>query len=113
MEYLESNARYSKAVIHGDTVYLAGQIAPDPGADVVGQTRQVLEQIDILLGRCGSDKSRVISALVLLKDMGDLEAVNTVWDTWIVPGRPPARTPMQAPLADPRFLVEIQIVAAR
>ncbi|MBV7484448.1 RidA family protein [Bordetella sp. BOR01] len=113
MEYLESNARYSKAVIHGDTVHLAGQVAPDPGEDVIGQTRQVLEQVDMLLGRCGSDKSRVISALVLLKDMRDLVAVNTVWDAWVVPGRTPARTPMEVRLADPRFLVEIQIVAAR
>ncbi|MCD0504302.1 RidA family protein [Bordetella petrii] len=113
MEYLESNTRYSKAVVHGDTVYLAGQVAQDPGVDAAGQARQVLEQIDELLGRCGSDKSRVISALVLLKDMRDLDAVNTIWDAWVVPGRMPTRTPMEARLADPRFLVEIQIVAAR
>jgi len=113
MEYLESNARYSKAVVHGDTVYLAGQVAQDAGADIGEQTRQVLAQIDALLAQCGTDKSRIVSALLLLQDMRDLPAVNTVWDAWVVPGRPPARTPMEARLADPRFLVEVQVVAAR
>lgn len=113
IQYLESSHRYSKAVIHGNTVYLAGQVADDPGADVSGQTRQVLAQIDALLRKCGTDKSKALSAIVLLKDLRDLEAVNELWDAWVAPGRPPARTPMEAKLAAPGYLVEIQVTAAR
>ncbi|MGE4336139.1 MAG: RidA family protein [Pigmentiphaga sp.] len=113
IHYLEQNSRYSKAVIHENTVYLAGQVASDPSASVAEQTRQVLAQIDALLAACGTDKSRLLSALVLLKDMRDLDAVNPLWDAWVVPGRAPTRTPMEASLAAPGYLVEIQVTAAR
>jgi len=113
IQYLESSHRYSKAVIHGDTVYLAGQVAEDPSAPVASQMAQILAQIDALLARCGTDKSRLLSATVLLKDMRDLEAINPLWDAWVVPGRPPARTPMEARLAAPGYLVEVQVTAAR
>ncbi|MEI2416993.1 RidA family protein [Orrella sp. JC864] len=113
IQYLDSSHRYSKAVIHGNTVYLAGQVADDPGAPVQEQMRQILAQIDALLARCGTDKSKVLSANVLLKDMRDLAAINPVWDEWVVPGRAPARTPSEARLALPGYLVEVQVTAAR
>ncbi len=57
------NARYSKAVVHGDTVYLAGQVAVDPvPASAAEQTSKVLAQIDHYLAECGTDKSKLLSA---------------------------------------------------
>lgn len=113
IQYVETSPRYSKAVIHGDTVYLAGQVADDPGGTVQDQMRQILAQIDALLARCGTDKSRLLSAMVLLKDMRDLEAINPLWDAWVTPGRAPTRTPSEARLALPGYLVEVQVTAAR
>ena len=47
---LHTNDRRSQAVIHGDTVYLAGQVASGaPGASVADQTKAILGQIDGLL----------------------------------------------------------------
>ena len=57
---IESGKRMSQAVAHGNIVFLAGQVAPDPGADVAGQTRQILGEIDRLLAAAGSDKTVVI-----------------------------------------------------
>lgn len=92
IQYVETSPCYSKAVIHGDTVYLAGQVADDPGGTVQDQMRQILAQIDALLARCGTDKSRLLSAMVLLKDMRDLEAINPLWTPgWCRAGRRPAR----------------------
>ena len=112
IKYFAVQTRYSKAVVHGDTVYLAGQVADNPVASVEDQTRQILAQIDALLKECGTDKSRLLVAQVLLNDMRNLPALNKVWDAWIVPGRLPARTPFEARLAAPEYLVEIQVTAA-
>jgi len=112
LQHLDSNHRYSKAVVHGNTVYLAGQVANDPTADVSGQTEQVLAQIDAMLAECGTSKARILSALVLLKNINDLEAVNRIWDAWVPKEAPPARTPFEAQMASPAYLVEIQVVAA-
>lgn len=106
-------ARYSKAVVHGDTVYLAGQVAADPVPSVSEQTRQILAQIDHYLAECGTDKSRILNAYVMFADIRDFDAVNEVWDAWVVPGSTPCRTPVQTPLYDPKFRVAIQVIAAR
>ena len=112
IQYFEVQKRYSKAVVHAGTVYLAGQVANNPVASVEDQTRQILAQIDALLKECGTDKSRLLTAQVILNDMRNLDALNRVWDEWIVPGRLPARTPYEARLAAPEYLVEIQVTAA-
>jgi enamine deaminase RidA (YjgF/YER057c/UK114 family) len=106
--------RLSELVINRapGTIYLAGQVAADPKADVTGQVRQVLAQIDALLAEAGSDKSRLLSATIYLPDMADFPALNAVWETWVVPGATPARATVQANLAAPEYKVEIQVVAA-
>lgn len=102
--------RFSGAVVHGDTVYLAGQVAD--GATVREQTQNVLKKIDELLAAVGSSKSKALSATVYLSDMRDYEQMNQAWDAWIDAANKPARATVEARLAAPKFLVEIQIVAA-
>ena len=104
--------RLSQAVVHGDTVYVAGQVAADTSADAAGQTRQILNQIEALLGQGGSDKSKILWANVWLADMGDYAAMNGEWESWIPKGQTPARATVEAKLAMPQFKVEIACVAA-
>ena len=52
--------RLSQAVVHGDTVYLAGIIAGDPSADAKGQTEQILKKIDEHLAAVGRDRKSVV-----------------------------------------------------
>ena len=59
---IRTNERMSQVVVHGDTIYLAGQVADDAAADVRGQTQQVLRKIDALLSEVASDKTRVLAA---------------------------------------------------
>ena len=96
----------------GRTVYLAGQVAEDANADIAGQTRSVLRQIDRLLGEAGSDKARILSATIYLADMNDYAGMNAVWDAWVPPGDTPARATVQARLANAAYRVEMHIVAA-
>ena len=55
VKYVGSGTRYSKAVIHGNVAYLAGNVAKDPGPTAAEQTRMILAQIDDTLKLCGTD----------------------------------------------------------
>jgi enamine deaminase RidA (YjgF/YER057c/UK114 family) len=105
--------RLSDAVVHGSTIYLAGQVAGNPGADVKAQTRDILAQIDRLLGGLGSSKQRLLSATIYLADMADYAAMNEVWESWAPATDLPARATVQAKLARPEYRIEIQAIAAR
>ena len=60
---------YSSAIVSGDTVYLCG-VTPDPVGDVATQTAQVLRRVDRLLAKAGTDRSRLLSAQVWLREHG-------------------------------------------
>lgn len=111
IERLDKGRRMSEAVIHGNTVYLAGQVAEGP--DVESQTRAVLAAIDSLLARAGTDKSRILTATIWLSDIGNFAGMNSVWDAWVDQENPPARATSEGKLAAPQYLVEIIVVAAR
>jgi enamine deaminase RidA (YjgF/YER057c/UK114 family) len=111
IQRLHLGARMSQAVIHGNTVYLAGQVAADPAKDVPGQTREVLDAIDRLLAEAGTDKTRILSATIYLADIGTFAQMNSVWDAWVPRGHTPARATVEAKLAAPAYKVEIQVIA--
>jgi enamine deaminase RidA (YjgF/YER057c/UK114 family) len=101
--------RMSQAVVHGNTVYLAGQVGD--GATVKEQTETVLKKIDGLLTAAGTNKSKLLSATIYLADMRGYDEMNRVWDSWVDPANTPARATVEARLAQPKYLVEISIVA--
>jgi len=103
----------SHAVEHGDTVYLAGIVAKNLDQDVKGQTRQVVDEIDRLLARCGSSKSKVLQATIWVTDIRNRAPMNEVWTAWLDPQNLPARACIEAKLADPKALVEIMVIAAK
>jgi enamine deaminase RidA (YjgF/YER057c/UK114 family) len=110
---IEVGKRLSQAVVHGNTVYLAGQVADDPAADAKGQTQQILGRVDRLLAEAGSDKTKLLSATIWITDMRYFADMNAVWDAWVPEGKAPARATVEAKLAGTAYKVEIAIVAAR
>lgn len=109
---LGTNQRMSKAVIHGNTVYFCGQVAKDRTAGIKDQTKTTLEKIEELLSSVGSDKTKILSATIYLKDIGLFKEMNEVWDAWIEEGFAPARTCVEAKMASPELLIEITVTAA-
>ena len=105
--------RMSQAVIHGDTVYLAGQVADNPVPSVGKQTKQILRQIDKLLKQAGTSKAKILKANIWLSDIRSFDEMNKVWDGWVAKGNPPARATVEAALAGPEYLVEIMVTAAK
>jgi enamine deaminase RidA (YjgF/YER057c/UK114 family) len=114
VERHEVGPRMSKAVVHGDTVYLAGVVADTAkGKSVTEQTKDILSIIDGLLAKAGTDKSKLLSTNIWITDMANFAEMNAVWDAWVSPGNTPARATVEAKLATPDYKVEIMVVAAR
>ena len=67
---------------------------------------------DALLEKAGSDRSRILQAIIWLADMADFAEMNAVWDKWVVPGHTPARATGEAKLAAPEYRVEVIVTAA-
>lgn len=113
IERFETGIRMSQAVVHGGLAFLAGQVALDaPGGSVAEQTKSILDRIDLLLGRIGSDRTKILSATIWLSDISTFEEMNAVWDAWVPEDHAPARATVEAKLAAPQFSVEIAVIAA-
>lgn len=110
VQRIEPGARMSGAVVHGNTVYLSGQTGS--GDDVQAQARSALAAVDALLAKVGSNKSKILSATIWLRDMADFAAMNTVWEAWIDPANPPARATGESRLAAPELKFEVTVIAA-
>ncbi len=114
LKRIDVGPRMSQAVLHGDTVYTAGQVAQNAaGGSVADQTTDILASIDRLLAEAGSDKSKLLTATIWLSDMGTFDEMNAVWDAWVAPGDTPCRACVESKLASPKFTVEIMVTAAR
>ncbi|AUF98774.1 RidA family protein [Pseudomonas shirazensis] len=108
-----TNERMSQIVTHNGTVYLAGQVGDDLSAGIEQQTRETLATIEQLLDQAGTDKTRLLSVTIYMKDIdADFAGMNAVWDQWLPAGVAPARATVEAKLCEPEILVELSVVAA-
>lgn len=107
---LHTGPRMSQVVIHGNTVYTAGQVAT--GGSVAEQTQKILEQIDGLLSDAGTHKGNLLSATIWITDMANFAEMNAVWDAWVSQGHTPARACVEAKLAREELYVEVAVTAA-
>jgi enamine deaminase RidA (YjgF/YER057c/UK114 family) len=114
VQRINPGARMSKAVVHGNTVYLAGQVADkSAGKSVAEQTAEILGIIDGLLTQAGTDKTKLLMTNIWLSDMSTFAEMNAVWDGWVSAGNTPARATVEAKLAGPQYTVEIAVIAAK
>jgi enamine deaminase RidA (YjgF/YER057c/UK114 family) len=111
IERIDPADRWSEAVVHNDTVYYTS-VPENLDDDATAQTANALAAIDMILTRVGSDKSRVLDATIFLADGTDFAAMNAAWDAWVVAGSAPVRCTVQAKLMNPKYKVEIKIIAA-
>ena len=113
IERMHVGSRMSQVVVHGGTVYLAGQVAQNAGGgSIADQTKDILVTIDGLLAEAGSEKSKLLTATIWLSDIRHFDEMNAVWDAWVAPGSTPCRACVEARLAFTQFDVEIMVTAA-
>jgi enamine deaminase RidA (YjgF/YER057c/UK114 family) len=113
IQRIESNQVMSAATIFNQVVYLSGQVPQNTQQDIAGQTQEILATIERLLSESNSDKSRILSAQLFLKDLSDFAMVNQIWIHWLDGLPKPARATIQADLVNPDWLIEIAITAAQ
>ena len=107
------DGKLSDAVEHNGILYLAGQVAEDLSAGMKAQTEDVLRQIDALLAKAGSNKSRILSATAYVSDMKLKPEMDAAWMAWVDRKNPPARATVAVELGSPDTLVEIMCTAAK
>lgn len=111
-----SDAPYSQAIRHGDTVYVAGQVPVDVDGVIIGdtiqdQTEQVMDNIETILEAAGTSMENIVKATVFLTDIDDFDAFNEVYADRIPEPRPARSAIEVADLAiDAR--VEVEVIAA-
>ena len=88
---VDENPNMSQTVIHNGIVYISGQV-DNTGSDVKAQTVNILDKVDTLLEEAGTDKSKLLTANIWLKDIGiDFQDMNGVWNTWLDSDNKPVR----------------------
>ena len=102
----------SRAVANDGLVFTVG-VAPDPvTSSMYEQTVKALARIDESLALCGSDKSKILSAIVYISDMKRKGEMNRAWDEWVERSNPPMRACIGVDL-EPPHIVEIVVIAAK
>ncbi len=94
-------------------VFTGGVVPEDSSQDMKGQTRQVLNEIDRLLAVGGTDKSKIVTTTIWVSDINKREELNEVWKEWVDGNNLPGRACVEAKLADPKWLLEIMVVASK
>jgi enamine deaminase RidA (YjgF/YER057c/UK114 family) len=109
----DPDGKLSDAVEYNGLLYLAGQVAEDTAQGMKAQTESVLRQIDALLAKCGSSRSRILTATVYIADMAQKPQMDEAWLAWVDATSPPARATVEAKLGTPDTPVEIMCTAAK
>ena len=109
----EAKGILSRVVEANGFVFTAGVTADNSKADAQGQAEQILAEIDRLLGLCGTDKTKVISATIWVSDIRHRDKMNIAWNAWTGGQNLPGRACIEAKLADPNLLVEISVIAEK
>jgi enamine deaminase RidA (YjgF/YER057c/UK114 family) len=112
IEHIENGQRFCRVLRHNGTVYLAGMTADDLSGDTTAQTKEILGKIDRYLAMAGSDKSKLLTAQIWLRDIADFEKMNVAWDAWIDRQSMPVRATVESRLAGDGYRVEIMVSAA-
>lgn len=113
IQKFNTNEVMSAVTVFNQVVYLSGQVRKNTDNDVAGQTREILATIDELLALANTDKSRLLSAQLYIKNLSDFSTVNTIWIDWMNGCVAPSRATIQADLVNPNWLIEIAVTAAQ
>ena len=109
----QSDSRLSRVVTHNGMVYLAGLTADDRSVTMKAQTEEILKKIDELLTAAGTNKSRLLSAMIYVSDIRLKPQMDEAWTAWVDSSNVPVRACVEARLGTADTLVEIIVVAAQ
>lgn len=109
---LGTTKRWSDATIYNHVVYIV-EVPISLNGDLKSQTLEVLGLIEKRLLNCGSSKEQILMVTIYLRDIQQIDVFNQIWDNWLPEGGAPVRACVEAKLANPEYLVEIQLTAVQ
>jgi 2-iminobutanoate/2-iminopropanoate deaminase len=107
---------FSAGIKANGFIFTAGQVGTDPrtgqlaGPDVAAQTRQAIDNLRAILEAGGSSLAQLVKTTVFLSDLRTFDEMNTVYRE-LIPEPRPGRSTVEARLARPELLVEIEGIA--
>lgn len=110
------NLPFSAGIRANGFVFTSGQVGTDPrtgqmaGADIRSQTRQTIANLRAVLEAGGSSLDKLVKTTVFLADLRTFDAMNEVYRE-LIPEPRPGRSTVEARLARPEILVEIEGIA--
>ena len=115
IERIGVGPRMSQAVVHGDTVYLAGAGGRQSRRRQRrrADARRSSGSSTACSPRPAPTRQHLLSTTIYLADIKTFAEMNAVWEAWVAPGHTPARATVEAKLAAPQFTVEIACIAAK
>lgn len=110
---------YSQAILHGNTLYVSGQIAIDPESgnlvkkDIESETRRVMKNLEAVLAEAKMNFSNVVKCTIFIKDMDDFKKINKVYGAYFDPVTAPARETVEVARLPKDVSVEISCIAVK
>jgi enamine deaminase RidA (YjgF/YER057c/UK114 family) len=110
---------YSHVVVTGSTIYVSGQLARDTAGNVIGagdavtQYRQAWSNVERALAAVGATSRDIVKSTIYVVGADNIPDIRFVRKELLPPGPPASTMVVVAALADPRFLVEIEVIAVR
>jgi 2-iminobutanoate/2-iminopropanoate deaminase len=109
---------YSQAVLANGVLYVSGQVALDPqtgslvGADIEGETHQVMKNLQAILQQAGFTFADVVKCTIFVKDLNHFARINSVYGSY-VSQQPPARETVEVSRLPKDVNVEISCIAVK
>ena len=109
---------YSQAILHGNTLFVSGQVAIIPAtgetetSSIEKETKQVMENIKTIVEEAGMKMSNIVKSSIFLMDMNNFGKVNEVSGNYF-PTNPPARETLQVSALPKKVNVEISVIAMK
>lgn len=109
---------YSQAIMHGNTLYVSGQIPLNPfsgelvTSSIQEATHQVMKNISTLLEEAGFSRDNIVKCSIFLKSMDDFAEMNTVYGSYFTTV-PPARETVQVSKLPLDVPIEISCIAIK
>ena len=113
IQRVEQTPILHRTVVHGDTLHLSGIVAADDKGGIAEQTEQIIDRLEAILAKSGSDLDHVLSAQIFITDMGQKDAMNEVWKRRFKPQNLPARTTVGVADLGGGYLIEVTATATR
>ncbi|HRP52984.1 MAG TPA: Rid family detoxifying hydrolase [Fluviicola sp.] len=109
---------YSQAIMHGNTVYVSGQIPLNPFtgelevASIESATHQIMKNIEALLKECDMNLTHIVKCSIFMTDLGQFAEMNAVYGSYFK-DTPPARETVQVSKLPMNVPIEISCIALK